>query len=390
MRSSRISSLLAAALVLAAVPARAQNASLDSRWTSYLGCWQSVGLKVTTVCLLPVGGGESAVDLVTIDSGVVTSAERIVAGQRVSTTHGECMGWQIAEWSTVSDRLYLQSEETCPGAGTRTATGLITLSHDGSLLYIQGGAIRRKTGVQALRYSEGTNQELPSEVRDARDAIRTDFTTRARAHATAVARIAVEDVTEASRHLEPDVVEAWLMERGGPITVDAERLVAMANAGVPSSTIDVLVALAYPNVFAINGRHAQAQLGDYAAPTFGTLDACDLDYGYDYGYGSPYCGGFGGYGYGYPGFYPGYGYPYVIVYTGSGSGGAVDAHRHGRVVNGKGYQEGQGSTPDVSRPGQPRSDGFGSNSGSTGTRTSTPSTSSSGGSTEQRTAKPRP
>lgn len=383
MRASRLSTLLAAALVFAAVPARGQNPSIDSRWTSYLGCWQSVGLRATTVCLLPVS--EAAVDLVTIDSSAVTSAERILAGQRVSTAHGECIGWQIAEWSTVSDRLYLQSEETCPGTGTRTATGLIVLSHDGSLLYIQGGAIGRKTGVQVQRYREGTNQELPSEVKDARDRIVADFTTKARARATALARITVEDVTEASRHLESDVVDAWLMERGGSITVDADRLVAMANAGVPSSTIDVLVALAYPNAFAINGRHGQAQLGDYSPPpvTFGTFDACDLEYGYGYGgYGSPYCGGFGGYGY--PGNYPGYGYPYVIVYTGSGSGGAGGdgAHRHGRVVNGKGYQEGEGAVP-------PPSDPIRSSSGST-TSGRPSASSSSGGSTEQRTAKPRP
>ena len=389
MRASRISTLLAAALVLAAVPARAQTSSIDSRWTSYLGCWQSVDLKPTTVCLLPVA--ESAVDLVTLDSSGVTSAERIIEGQRVSTAHGECIGWQIADWSAVSDRLYLQSEETCPGTGTRTATGLIALSHDGSLLYIQGGAIGRKTGVHAERYRQGTSQELPSEVKDARDAIRVDFTTLARAHATAIARIDVEDVTDASRHLEPDVVEAWLMERGGPITVDAERLVAMANAGVPSSTIDVLVALAYPNAFAINGRHGQAQLGDYSStpPTFGVVDACDLTfgYGYGYGYGSPYCG----YEYGYPGYYPGYGYPYVIVYTGSGSGGggagSDGGQRHGRVINGRGYQEGEGANADVSRPAQPRPDGFAS-SGNSGSRGATPS--SSGGSTEQRTAKPRP
>lgn len=385
MSHSRIFTLLGAALVLTAVPARGQNVSIDARWTSYLGCWQSVGLEATTVCLLPVG--ESAVDLVTIDSSVVTSAERIVAGRRVATAQRECTGWQVAEWSAVSDRLYLQSEETCPRTGTRTATGLIALSRDGSLLYIQGGAVGGKTGVQVQRYREGTNQELPSEVKDARDAIRADFTVKARARATALVRITVEDVTEASRHLEPDVVEAWLMERGGSVTLDAQRLVAMADAGVPSSTIDVLVALAYPDAFAINGRHGESQLGDYSStpPTFGILDACDLDYGF--GYGSPYCGGFGGYGY--PGYYPGYGYPYVIVYTGSGSGGGADgAQRHGRVVNGKGYQEGEGATADVSRRGEPRPDTNGSSFGNTSGRTSTPSSSS--GSGEQRTAKPRP
>jgi len=384
MRASRIAFLLAAVLVLAAGPARGQNTTIDSRWISYLGCWQSVGVRATTVCLLPVG--QSSVDLVTIESGAVTSTERIVTGQRVSTARGECTGWQMAEWSAVSDRLYLQSEETCSRSDSRTANGLIALARDGSLLYIQGGTIGAKTGVQVHRYREGTNQELPGEVQDALSAIPTDLTATTKARATAMARLMVEDVAEASRQLEPDVVEAWLMERGGSISLDAERLVALANAGVPSSTIDVLVALAYPNAFAINGPRGQSQVGDnppiMPMPTLGAFGACDLDFVFRYG--SPYCGGFGGYGF--SGYYPGY--PYVIIYTGGNSGGGDGARRHGRVINGRGYREGQGATADLSRRGEPRHDAAGSSSGTSSTGTATPSSSS--GSGEPRTAKPRP
>lgn len=386
MRATRISTLVAAAIVLTAAPARSQNATIDSRWIAYLGCWESVGLKQSTICVLPVG--ESAVDLVTVDSGAVIAAERIVAGTRVATTQGECAGWQMAEWSAVSDRLYLQSEETCARLGTRAGNGLIALARDGSLLYIQGGSVGVKTGVQAQRYREGTSRELPSEVSDALAAIRPELTTRARARAMAMAPLTIEDVTEASRHLENDVVEAWLVERGGSIILDADRLVLLANAGVPSSTTDLLVALAYPNVFALNGRHRQTRVIDDYVPIIppATLGMCDVDY--RFGYGSTYCNGFGGYGaYGYGGYpfgwYPGY--PYVIVYTGpggGGGGGGGNASRaHGRVLNGRGYREGQGS--DV--PSNPSS---GSSTGSTSTRTSTPSSSSSSG--EQRTAKPRP
>ena len=378
--------LAAAALVLVAAPASAQNQVIDSRWLAYVGCWESVGLQKSTVCLLPVG--ETAVDLVTIDSGVVVAAERIVAGTRVATAQGECTGWQMAEWSVVSDRLYLQSEETCPRWGTRSANGVIALSRSGQLLYIQGGTVGLKTGVEVQRYRAASALALPSEVTDALEGARADLTATTRARAAAMAPLMIDDVAEASRHLANDVVEAWLVERGGAIILDARRLVQLADAGVPAGTIDVLVALAYPRAFAINARlGARREFDAPLAPSYG---ACDLLQPYGYGYGSSYCDGFGGlYGYGYPyDWYPRY--PYVIVYTGpggggGGAGGGDDGSRaHGRVLNGRGYHEGEGSTADVSR-GEPRPGTSGSSSG-TSTRT-TGSTSSSG---EQRTAKPRP
>jgi hypothetical protein len=370
-------------------PATAQ--STDARWTAYLGCWKSVGITPSTICLLPVG---TAVDLVTIDSGAVVAAERLIAGERVATTQGECTGWQIAEWSTVSDRLYLQSEETCPRA-IRGGNGVIALARDGALLYIQGVTVDGKTGVELQRYrSAAIDSLLPSEVKDALAGIGLDLTATARARAAAMAPLMTDDVVEASRHLDADVVEAWLVERGGSIQVDAERLVMLADAGVPPRTIDLLVALAYPNAFAIGARPGQQPPGDYpmVPPTYGSFGACDLGYGYPFGYRSYYCDGFGG-AYGYPGWYPGY--PYVIVYTGSGNGGGSGSGSptHGRVLNGRGYRQGAGASADVSRRGEPRSGSVGGGSSSGGRTTpsggsSAGSSSSSGG--EQRTAKPRP
>jgi hypothetical protein len=108
-----------------------------------------------------------------------------------------------------------------------------------------------------------------------------------------------------------------------------------------------------------------------------------------YPYSSYDCTGFGraygyGYGYGY-GWYPG-GYPVTIIYTGSTSGGS--SRPHGRVVNGQGYAKGGDTGPELGIRrtsdtwSRPSSGSSGSSSGST------PAASS--GSTEQRTAQPRP
>ena len=386
-----ISRLLVAAtlLGLGATPARAQNTTVDSRWLAYLGCWEALDTP-STLCLIP-SADTSAVDLVTIKNGQVVTAEQILAtGARVETARADCAGWRSAEWSAVSDRLYLRSEETCPGWGTRTGTGVIALSRDGQLLYIQGSTVGLRAGVRAQRYREiTTTVDLPSEVRDALDALRPDLTASMQARAAATAPLAIEDLVEAARQLDVDVVEAWLVERGGSFTLDAARLTTLAKAGVPSRITDLMIALSYPKMFAINATSHQGERrvitdesyaggGAYAlTPSYGD---CLMAY-QPFGYSSYYCDGFASLQYGYSWF------PYnpvAIIYTG-GSSGAGGGTTHGRVVNGQGYEEGLRPDGDVSsRRGEPRSEGASS------TGASRPSSTSGSSSGEQRTAKPRP
>ena len=393
----RISTLLIAAALygIGAAPARAQNATIDSRWIAYLGCWESVAVKQPIVCFVPAAD-PAAIDLVTVENGEVVTAEQIIAtAARFETAHGECSGWHSAQWSAVSDRLYLHSEESCPGWGTRTGSGVIAINRASQLTYIQGSTVGTKTGVRVQRYHEArADLVLPSEVKDALDALHVDLTAAAQARATATAPLAVEDIAEASQTVDADVVEAWLVERGGSVAVDAKRLVTLANAGVPSRITDLLIALSYPGVFAIDasGHRGERRVdttevsGPFysSAPIYGV---CDMDY-LPFPYASYYCDGFGSvYQYGYA-YYP-YTYPVTVIYLGSigGSGPANGSGSHGRVLNGHGYQEGPGSSPEVvSRWGEPRSGASGSSSGPA----ANPSSSTSASSGEQRTAKPRP
>lgn len=400
---TRIPTLFAAAALLAigAVPppARAQDTTVDSRWQAYLGCWEPMASAKTVLCVVPAAG-TAAVDLVKIEKGEVVAAERLVAtGERVATAHGDCTGWQSAAWSSIADRLYLRSENTCPSSGTRSGTGMIAMTRIGHLLYIQGATLGLETGVRVERYREASDDlVLPSEVKDA---LRPEITPTMQARAAATAPLSIDDVVEASRHVGAAITEAWLVERGGPFTVDAKRLIALAKAGVPTRTIDLLVALAYPSAFAVNpatgqGERRQVEKSSSAPANQVYANAAYPECSYDYlfyGYSSYYCDGMYGYGYGYypygNGWYPG-DYPVTIIYTGSSGGsGGGGSHPHGRVVNGQGYQEGAGATSDVTRWGEPRSSTSTTSSGAAATPVSTPSTSTSS-STEQRTAKPRP
>jgi len=59
----------------------------------------------------------------------------------------------------------------------------------------------------------------------------------------------IADVIEASRELDPAVVEAWLLQRMPRFAVDARELRRLAGARVPGSVIDLVVALSRPEMF---------------------------------------------------------------------------------------------------------------------------------------------
>jgi len=56
-----------------------------------------------------------------------------------------------------------------------------------------------------------------------------------------------------------------VIERAEPFTLDAKRLIALADAGVPSGVIDLMVALSYPQAFAINPAARQGERRTLAA-----------------------------------------------------------------------------------------------------------------------------
>ena len=395
MRTRTLTLLVVAALLgTGAVPARGQDAAIDPRWLAYLGCWEQVGVAKSAMCVVPVGD-RSTVDIVTIAKGEITARERIAAtGLRVETTRDNCTGGQSAAWSPRGQRLYLHSEDACSGEPAREGTGLIAMSGAGRLLYIQSVTIGTQTGVRVQRYREATADLLVPD--DVANALRLGVSAIIQARAAAGVPLATDDVIEASRIIDVPVIEAWLVERADPFTLDAKRLVALADAGVSSRVIDLMVALSYPKAFAINAASRQGErlIRRPTGDGFGTPPATYV-LGYDplcsgyyllmYQY-SYDCAGSYGYGYGY-GFYPGSNPP-TIVYVGGGGGSS--SQPHGRVVNGEGYAKGDDATTAQALP-RPSGDFSRPSNGSSGrTGTGTQSTGSSSGSTEQRTAKPRP
>lgn len=374
MRTRTHTLLVAAALLgLSAAPARGQGGPIDRRWLAYIGCWQRVESAKSHVCGVPTAD-PAAVDLVTIVKGEVTARERIDTSS--------------AEWSAHGQRLYLRADE---------GTGIIAMTGNGDWLYIQGMTVAGQTGVRVQRYREATSELLlPDEVAGA---IQLNISSMLRARAAAGAPLSTDDIVEATHHLDTPVLEAWLVERADRFTLDAKRLIALADAGVPSRVIDLMVALSYPRAFAINTASRQGErvvstrsygLGGAPSGYVKGYDPLCSNYDFLYSYSSYDCvGRLYGYGYGYGYDWYSNDHPVTIIYIGSSGGGG--SRPHGRVVNGQGYAQGGDTGFDQGTP-RPSTDTWsrpttGSSSGSTGAGSATTSTSSGG---EQRTAHPRP
>lgn len=261
-RAATAASGLLAAFVLVAGSAAmtgvsAQSNRADARWQPWLGCWEPAGLveglNSHMLCVLPVEGS-SAVELATVDSGRVLVRERVVAnGERIRSDESGCTGWKSAQWSPDGEQLYLKSDFDCGGGLHRTATGIFAMAPGGVWLDVQRVSANEGGGVRVIHYRSAS---APDVLRDelARVTAERELALST-ARAAAAGSVSLEDVINASRAVDPGVVEAWLIERRQQFAVDSRQLVQLADAGVPSRVIDAMVALSYPKVFAIGGSN---------------------------------------------------------------------------------------------------------------------------------------
>lgn len=395
---------LAVAALLAADILAAQAALPDPRWQPLVGCWvpstapaqasamsANSSAQLPLLCIVPTTG--SSVRLATVDNGKVMLADTVDAsGVRRSVTREGCTGWERAEFAGSGRRVHYSSELDCGGV-RRASTGLISVTPDGELLDVQSIASGAGKTVRVARYVDaGVPASLPPDVASV---VTGRGLVASAARTAAGAPLSEADIVEAARTLDPVVLQAWLIERGDRFAFDARALLRLAEAGVPGSVTDVLVALSNPRYFAINrtplGNDVEVRGGARVATTpdrTGRRIYTDM-------YGAPYGLGLGlgryslydRYGYYYGATpYSGYGYGYgqyfyrppVIVMQPRGS----DAQ--GRAVKGRGYTRNR-STGSAGRA-EPSTSGR-SGSGTAGTRAGSGSSSSSGGG---RKAKPRP
>lgn len=416
----------------------AQATQAETRWRPFTGCWvpqenAAVGSNAvagTMVCISPVAGTEAA-DVATIMNKQVLHTERVNAtGTRISKTVDKCPGWESATWSEDKSRLLLRSEFSCSDNLTVKGSGVFSLNADGEWVHVQGTTVGTNAGARVVRYrpadvalAAGTVfadsamvTTVPAEKTEGLTWFR-QFTGRAPTTAA---------VLDLAKHVDEQVAQAWLTEVGQPIKVNAKELVTLADAGMPSSLIDLMVAMSYPERFQLQARSGgeneprpvNANFTTDKRPTcvydqfdrfdrmYSRMDQmnCVNRYGsmygvYPFGYLSGWRYGWGNYGYGYDNYGYGYGRNYygnspIIIVTRNPDGNSEPQPR-GRAVKGGGYTRDTGtgsSTPRQASSGSGSSTGGSSSSSSSSSSAgSSSSSSSSGGSSggEARTAKPR-
>ncbi len=362
--------VLAALIVLPAfwtAGVRAQE-NIDTRWMPWIGCWEPTAdiLESPLVCVVPNAQGA---ELVTVQQGSVRSRELLrTDGGRAEITREGCRGWERAEFSPDGRRVYVSSELTCEGGGSRTTSGLLSMASPTEWLDVRAVDLGDEPVALTQRYRLASKSR--TEEAGYGDLVTDRGLAQRAARVAAARRLTVEDVQDAAEHVDAAAVEAWVARRHPRFSLDGKRLVELADAGVPSRVIDVMIAVTYPRRFTLGGGAAVAQADhDESRGTYGDRwvrggygayfdPFWQLRYGYPFGYGYGY--GYGGFGFTGYGFYPGY--TPVVVDVGRATAS------HGRVVNGRGYR-GRGSrgrsSPSAGRaPSIPAASGSPSRSGS--------------------------
>ena len=373
--------LLAGALAgsLATQPAPVAGQDLDDRWLPWIGCWAPLAENAEAqdqaaadqplVCFRPADGG---VEMFAFADGELQSSEEIYTDGRSREVSREgCSGTERAEFSQDGRRVFLSGEMSCGNDVTRTAHGLMSLTSPTHWLDVRSVEVEGESMAWVQRYMLASPEAIqeagvvdPASGREM--AVRT-------ARMVVSRGIDADDVVEATQRVDAKAVEAWVAETGEPFELDAGELVRLADAGVPGSVTDVMIATSYPHRFSIDaeGRAAARELTPsqraYARYPIGArygyrpLFWDPFYYGYSPFYRSYY--GYGGYWGGYGGYYGGYyGYrPTVVI---------VEPSRDsGRMVGGRGYVPSSGSA--TGRSAQPRSSAGSSGSSSSG-RTARP------------------
>lgn len=337
------------------------TAQVDSRFAAWMGCWRLEDDLAGTgarMCITPEKGGVRMQTIVGTQRGI----DEIVIPDAVAhaITDTDCKGFERAEWSKDGARVFRTTDVTCGKEAPRTIKSVAFLAAGPAWINVQMiSGTAANTAVRVQRYRRAANQQLA----DGSKAPQPDASLALRSNPDTTTW-SVEDVIEASSKMPAEVVQASLAEIHQPFTLNKRTLLSLADGGVDSQVIDLMVALTYPKRFVIERRDG----GGGSTPTgvltgsgwfdpmispmlMGSMLDCYTPFGYGYRSYYSMCGNMLGYSpfgydyygynryYGQSGYYSNYGWVELGANPAPGGGTGVDSAGEGRAIKGVGYAQ---------------------------------------------------
>jgi hypothetical protein len=351
-----------AAFALVAMLAPTSLQAQDTRALPFEGCW-TPGSGAGTAPELCIRQSREGLVLTRSGAGMDAVEEQLPFAQPREVTQEDCSGLQTARFSEDAARVLLRTEFTCSGGVQRVETGILALPDYRELLDVRTVQVGDET-IAWVQYYELDETRQPVGV----SPLTWEVARRSVARA-----IDVDDVPDALRTVDPKGVEAWLAESASPFEgLDASRLLALSDAGVPTSVLDVMIAVTHPERFAlavqdyqpviqeIEASRSDADWKRAQARAWGGRRSAFSPWGWGY---NPWSFGYNPWGYnpwvwGSFGFNSGFGFnrwgPGFGDWGWGGWGGGVvvvpagvgGTRSGGKVVNGRGYRSGRSLAPE--------------------------------------------
>lgn len=263
---------LGATLAIGAPRALAAQDASSAPWAFLYGCWVaeteqgSTALPAVT-CVLPVAGDAAAVELVTLKDGQMERRASLFAdGREMPIEETGCTGREVGRPSDDGRRVYVEGSFDCGDGVRRNTSTVMALGPSGDWIEVQAVRTGNRTAVRSLRSSRLALDDLTEPLRSALAPFET-AALAARKHASRVPSSA--DVIEMSQRLEPVAVETWLAAAIVPteyaLVAKRRELERLQAAGIPASTIDMVVALG-------NREHFQVSLAAEGASAVSNAD----------------------------------------------------------------------------------------------------------------------
>jgi hypothetical protein len=227
--------------------------NLDTRWLPWIGSWRLVsGTEETTDSALKdpyllttsPGDSENAIIMKGYRSEQVLFEEKIEAdGFRRPKKEENCSGWQAYGWSNTGKRLLFQGESDCTGDFHQAVSGMSFIDGDGDWLDIQLLQSEKEKTITVRRYRNiDTDTIAPG---------RTSADPARIARVSAGTGFSIGEIIELSDKVDSAVLEAALAEMHKPFPINSKQILRLADSGVPTRIVDLMVALSFPDEFVV-------------------------------------------------------------------------------------------------------------------------------------------